>query len=396
MSEFTPLREAVDTLASDRPSPDFGELERRATRRGRRRIAMVSAVTAAVIVGSVLAVTHVDVHRRVAPIKPPAPVPTAEQIIADGHLYDYDATASGAVLTVWTTCQNELDTHCGHAWRLGTGRRPLATGIVALNTTHAYVQVNAGDGAFLLTHGRDPSLRVAVDGTVTSLTYADCRPANPPLKPGRLVWNWGGAFDLAGVYCPTSLGTGDRPDPSLNGQTLAGSAAAFTADGRLWALVNNEAQSDRRQTIGTFDGSRWRYHNLAARGDASASEIAAVGSTVVVLGRSGISVTTDDGGTWHEVTDPDALAGRLPFLSIPGSGCCLMSMALAGPSTMYVSDGVGGLWRSTDLATFRRVETPSKVTDLKSSGDEAFARVASGEDLVRIAANGRVERLTAR
>ena len=39
MSEFTPLREAVDTLASRTPSPDFGELERRATRRGRRRVA---------------------------------------------------------------------------------------------------------------------------------------------------------------------------------------------------------------------------------------------------------------------------------------------------------------------------------------------------------------------
>ena len=30
MSEFTPLREAVDTLASRAPSPDFGELKRRA------------------------------------------------------------------------------------------------------------------------------------------------------------------------------------------------------------------------------------------------------------------------------------------------------------------------------------------------------------------------------
>jgi hypothetical protein len=40
-SEFTPLREAIDTLASRTPSPDFGELKRRATRRGRRCAAMV-------------------------------------------------------------------------------------------------------------------------------------------------------------------------------------------------------------------------------------------------------------------------------------------------------------------------------------------------------------------
>ena len=51
MSEFTPLREAVDTLASRTPSPDFGELKRRATRRGRRRVVMVAAAAAAVIVG---------------------------------------------------------------------------------------------------------------------------------------------------------------------------------------------------------------------------------------------------------------------------------------------------------------------------------------------------------
>ena len=66
MSELTPLREAVDTLARRAPSPDFGQLKRRATRRGRRRVATVAAVTAAVIAGSVLAITGVD-HRRTAP-----------------------------------------------------------------------------------------------------------------------------------------------------------------------------------------------------------------------------------------------------------------------------------------------------------------------------------------
>ena len=54
MSDFTPLREAVDTLAGRSPSPDFGELKRRATRRGRRRVAMAAAATVAVIAGSVV------------------------------------------------------------------------------------------------------------------------------------------------------------------------------------------------------------------------------------------------------------------------------------------------------------------------------------------------------
>ena len=78
MSEFTPLREAVDTLASRTPSPDFGELKRRATRRGRRRVAMVAAATAAVIAGSALAVTGLEDDRRTAPVVQPAnPGPAA-------------------------------------------------------------------------------------------------------------------------------------------------------------------------------------------------------------------------------------------------------------------------------------------------------------------------------
>src|SRR4051794_2380069 len=74
MSEFASLREAVDAVAGRRPSPDFGELERRATRRGRRRLLAVAAVTATVVVGSVLAVA--GLNRHVAePAVPAIPLP---------------------------------------------------------------------------------------------------------------------------------------------------------------------------------------------------------------------------------------------------------------------------------------------------------------------------------
>ena len=83
MSELSPLREAVDTLASRAPSPDFGELKRRAARRGRRRVAVMAAATAvAVIAGTVLASTVLS-DRRAVPAGPPAatieqpnPIPT--------------------------------------------------------------------------------------------------------------------------------------------------------------------------------------------------------------------------------------------------------------------------------------------------------------------------------
>ena len=73
MSEFTPLREAVDTLAGRSPSPDFGELKRRATRRGRRRVAMVAgrSATAAVIAGSALSLTGLDATDELRPSSSP-------------------------------------------------------------------------------------------------------------------------------------------------------------------------------------------------------------------------------------------------------------------------------------------------------------------------------------
>jgi hypothetical protein len=413
MSEFTPLREAVDTLARRTSSPDFGELKRRATRRGRRRIAMVAAAaTAAVIAGSALAVTGLG-DRRTAPdpVEQPEPSSEAERIIAEGQLYDYDAHDSGVVLTVWTTCQNEIDTDCGHAWRLGTGAEPLATGILAQGEAHAYVPVHAGEDGFVLTTpiplGNDTvSLRVGLDGTVTSLS--ECRGANPPLEPGRLVWDWTMVLDMAGVFCPTRFGGGDWHDDGVVARPLS-DYGAFTADGTLWAMVSNEGGlspeqlTTPTQTIGKYDGTRWGYRDLALEGPSWESRVAAAGSNVVVLSKRGISVTTDDGATWHEVTDPHVLERDLPFLTYEAADCCDTSMAFAGSSTLYIADARGGLWRSTDFATFSQIEAPA-VYGLKSAGDDVLARdrgrggdyAFDTDDLVRIAADGSVEVLTVR
>ena len=82
MSDFSPLREAVDTLASRAPSPEFGELKRRAAHRGRRHVALWGRHPVAVIAGTVLASTVLS-DRRAVPAGPPAatieqpnPIPT--------------------------------------------------------------------------------------------------------------------------------------------------------------------------------------------------------------------------------------------------------------------------------------------------------------------------------
>ena len=74
MSEFSPLREAVDTLAGRTEPPDFGVLERRATRRGRRRALLVAVATAAAVAGTLLAVSSLDDDRRTEPIDKPGPL----------------------------------------------------------------------------------------------------------------------------------------------------------------------------------------------------------------------------------------------------------------------------------------------------------------------------------
>ncbi|HXJ66094.1 MAG TPA: hypothetical protein VNN79_20220, partial [Actinomycetota bacterium] len=153
------------------------------------------------------------------------------------------------------------------------------------------------------------------------------------------------------------------------------------------------------------------------------SVLAAAGSTVVVLLANpepsprpdqlvGLAVSTDAGATWSEMVDPDVLARDLPFSSYHPrddeswfSG--YTSMAFAGPSVLYVADGRGDLWRSTDLATFNPIPVPGAVRDLQATGDAVIARIDAGgtcsepavcqlDDLVRISADGSVEPITAR
>jgi hypothetical protein len=70
-------------------------------------------------------------------------------------------------------------------------------------------------------------------------------------------------------------------------------------------------------------------------------------------------------------------------------------MAFADESTLYVADGHGRLWRSTDFATFTQVEIADNVADLKPAGDAVIGRV-DGNELIRISADGSVEPIRAR
>jgi hypothetical protein len=70
-------------------------------------------------------------------------------------------------------------------------------------------------------------------------------------------------------------------------------------------------------------------------------------------------------------------------------------MAFAGASALYVADGNGELWRSTDFSTFSHVEVAGFVSELRTTADGVIARIGRN-DLSRISADGIVEPLTVR
>ena len=299
------------------------------------------------------------------------------------------------MLTVWTNCRDETRTDCAHAWRLGIGARPVATGLLSEGKPHASFAVEAGADGFVdrpLPDRRQQGLARRARRHRHLLRVPPCQSASRARTSGvgRHRPRHGRGL------LPHQVRWRDTPDDGLTARPLA-AAGGFTADGRLWALVSNE-NAPPTQTIGMFDGTRWHYRDLAPEGPAFHSLVAAAGSNVVVLSRAGLSVTTNNGATWQEVTDPSVLDRNLPFLSYEADDdCCLTTeMAFAGSSTLYVADALGGLWRSTDLITFHRVQAPARVHSLKSAGDHVLALLEDTTDLALISADGRMQRLTVR
>ena len=220
--------------------------------------------------------TGLDDDQRSSPPVTPGPRSEAEQIIAEGRLDSFAATESGALLTVWGTCDFLQTTDCGNAWRLGTGSPAQATGTLGIG--EAGGALASGDG-FVLMPARDQDLgfRIAQEGTVSPLSFSrDCRDISwsTRTEPGRLVWTSGLNFvdTVTGTLCDTgdSVDAPSRKVPSPPTATL-------------WALVDNEA-NPVTLSIGRYDGKQWRYRDLAASGSGAwTSLIAAAGSNVVVL-----------------------------------------------------------------------------------------------------------------
>src|SRR5262245_62023772 len=86
MSDFTALREAVDALASRADPLDIGDLERRATRRGRRRVALVATagVAAVIVIVGVAEAARSGADHSQGPVHQPSPSVSETAVTGDG------------------------------------------------------------------------------------------------------------------------------------------------------------------------------------------------------------------------------------------------------------------------------------------------------------------------
>ena len=216
-----------------------------------------------------------------------------------------------------------------------------------------------------------------------------------------MAWSVGHSYidTVTGDMCPIN---------QLGGRSVA--RGLLTPDNSLFALVDNELGPETL-TVGRYDGQQWEYHDLATPGGAWTSVMAADGSTVVILvanlepepgpdSLNGFVYTTDGGETWTEVSDPAVLRQNLPFSTALSDNLedwfsGYTSMALADPSTVYVADGNGELWRSDDFSTFSPIEVSGFVSDLRPTADGVIARV-DDNSLIHISADGTVDARTSR
>ena len=350
-------------------------------RRGWVALGAVAAAAAAVV-AAVVVVSRPEGDPRPLPAVTPAEtlsIPKdAARIIADGHLRSYAAQASGATITLWTTCPDGAPADCSaYAWRLDTGTSTPTGGRVPPRADWRETHVRAaGDGFLIHAEYSQEGVVVALDGTTRSLVRQKECTLPSEVEVGRHVIVPSALFGqyLVDLKTATTCITEGRPFSEIGGMP--------SGNGRHWALTSDT-------TISWSDGLRSRRHELPdAQGDV---DLAVSGPRVAVL-QSGdeqvfarLTVTKDNGATWSELGPAE-----VPFATYD-------SMAFAGATALFVADATaGGLWRSTDLVHFSRVETPNWVRGLIQSDGAVLAQVAFSDTLIRITADGRVEPLVAK
>ncbi len=305
MSEFTPLREAVETLAGRTQPPDYSELKRRAARRGRRRAALVVAVTVAAIAGSALAVASIDGDRRTAPdpVKLPKLAPAPNGWVAvdayqgGGDIYLVRPGDSARRLEV--AGSDEANDACP-VWspdgtRLMFGRVTVSPSTASTPSSEAELVIvpvgqNGAVGAptvigldgFEVPDGSDdahPCGTWAPDGRWVAFagtrevwlveTQTGAIRQLPDLRPSDLEWRPGtDELTIAGVEGAPALSTAVSVYSVSTGElrqlgSVEAAYVTWSPDGMSLAFTGGELEPDTRQ-LGVVDGDGTNERVLVA------------------------------------------------------------------------------------------------------------------------------------
>lgn len=361
MSELTPLREAVDTLADQNLPPDFYYLKQRATRRRRMRV-VLAAAAAAVLVGSTAAVPGLVDERRAAPVDEPTTDDEwpLERIRAEGIVEEEDVTQSGITVRLYGRCDEgmrapevpeSVESVCGpnvdgpirqaHSHFTLEVSQDGQSALFSGEGEWPYVVTAFGEDAVIVLDGEpgigvdpaDPSYGryrlLRADGTETPLRLA----ADPaPAVPGpdvvvidRAEYEGEGIAAMQFAFrLDEQAGTLQLLDVPRNDLGMVGNSWGPNTDEALWFVQAIDCRVDRI-VDGTVESHRacgddfkghW-YDSLVSVDAAWIPDGWLTPDRMVVLQKSGgeltLHVSLDQGATWNHipVSDEQAIAEAL-------------------------------------------------------------------------------------
>ena len=366
MSELTPLRDAVDTLADQSMPPDFYSLKQRATRRRRTRV-VFAAAAAAVLAGSTVAVAGLVDERAVAPVEQPMTddVWPLERIRAEGTVEQEDVTQSGITVRLYGRCDEGMRapdvpesvesvcgpnvdgpirrTHSHFALEVSQdGQSALFSG----EGEQPYVVTAYGEDAVIVMDGEpgigvdpaDPSYGryrlLRADGTETTLQLeADPAPAVPGpdvVVIDRAEYEGEGIAAIQFAFrLDERAGTLQRLDVPRNDLRMVGNSWGPNTNEALWFVQSIDCRVDRivdgtvesHQVCGDDFKGHW-YDSLVSVDADWIPDGWLTPDRMVVLQESGgeltLHVSLDQGATWNHipVSDEQAISETLTSRSL--------------------------------------------------------------------------------
>jgi len=295
---------------------------------------------------------------------------TAASVIEEGQVLGFVSTGPGQLLVVWEQCANR-NPGCRQAWELRSLRSEMS-GLLRLKLVGYLFDASefapAGRDYIIkgaATNGQ-PGMILHPDGTITRLHAGPKQPFRP-----RDVLVWSSPSAWAAFADPRTGDVWTPAKPDLPDVEYAQPGTQVDDNGTPWVLTIYDVNPAPQ--IVWRDSSGWHARH---RGAATAIWNRPDGSTQVITVGSALHLTTNGGVTWHTYPGSD-----FPFH--PKS---VTSVAADSSGTLYVVDGSGHVWRSTDTSWihFTRMMRGTTVVGVQQAGDSVLAQLGSTKVRVKV------------